>query len=285
MFEAEAKNSYSKVGLGCGLFLLASNLVNALLYLLCADTIAYDQWMIWIIQEFSIAAGVFVAWLAMRKVPKVHRPKEKLKPVQFILALSMMKAVSHLMAMIVILVFAAFSMVTGTDAEATAVVDEIVSADIWIQYVFVGLFGPVLEELLCRKLILDRTRAYGELNALVFSALVFGLIHANLYQLAYSFPAGLILGYVYLRTNDIRYSIFLHMGMNLTSLINLPFSDFVFGGLAIVGLAIYMERIYFRYEEKQIRKGSEVGVIFGNKGVIFAMVLILIEFVIMLYSY
>ena len=47
-----------------------------------------------------------------------------------------------------------------------------------------------------------------------FSALAFGLMHANFYQFFYAFALGLVLGYVYYKTGRIWYSVVLHAAIN-----------------------------------------------------------------------
>lgn len=83
-----------------------------------------------------------------------------------------------------------------------------------LNIVFTVILAPVLEELVFRQNLIDRTAAYGEKTAVLFSALCFGMFHMNLYQFFYAFGIGVILGYVYLRTRDLRYSIGMHMIVN-----------------------------------------------------------------------
>lgn len=83
-----------------------------------------------------------------------------------------------------------------------------------LKYVSILICAPVLEELVFRKFILDRTRHFGEVPALLLSAACFGLFHMNLFQFFYAFAIGLVFGYVYLRTGRIRYSMILHATLN-----------------------------------------------------------------------
>ena len=82
-----------------------------------------------------------------------------------------------------------------------------------------AFIGPVFEEIVFRKLIIDRTRRYGELTAITYSALAFGLFHCNIYQFFYAFALGLIFGYVYVRTGNILMTIVMHMIVNSSSAI------------------------------------------------------------------
>ena len=84
-----------------------------------------------------------------------------------------------------------------------------------LSLVLVGIIAPIIEELIFRKLLIDRTTPYGEKTAVFFSALVFGLLHGNLYQFFYAFLIGLILSIVYVKTGKIIYSTVIHCFINI----------------------------------------------------------------------
>lgn len=76
------------------------------------------------------------------------------------------------------------------------------------------IIAPIFEELLFRKLLIDRLQPYGEKTAIAASALAFGLVHGNFSQFFYAFGIGLIFGYVYCRTKNVWYTISFHMIIN-----------------------------------------------------------------------
>ena len=86
---------------------------------------------------------------------------------------------------------------------------------LWTNLLFVGILAPILEEIFFRKLVIDRWRQFGELPAILLSGLLFGLIHGNVSQVFYAALIGMVFGYIYLRTGRIRYTIALHMIVNL----------------------------------------------------------------------
>ena len=79
------------------------------------------------------------------------------------------------------------------------------------------IIGPILEELIFRKLMIDRIRNYGEKTAIIFSAVCFGLFHGNLTQFLYAGCVGLFLGYVYAKTGKVWHTMIMHMLMNASS--------------------------------------------------------------------
>ena len=92
-----------------------------------------------------------------------------------------------------------------------------------ISFLIVAICGPIMEELLFRKTILDRTRQYGDGLSLLFSGLVFGLFHGNLAQFVYTFFLGIFLGYIYIKTENIVYTIILHIMINFPAAVLWPF--------------------------------------------------------------
>lgn len=74
--------------------------------------------------------------------------------------------------------------------------------------------APVAEELLFRKLLIERTVRYGEGVSVVISGLLFGLFHGNLNQFAYAFVLGCLFGYIFVKTGNILYTIAIHMVIN-----------------------------------------------------------------------
>lgn len=79
---------------------------------------------------------------------------------------------------------------------------------------YVVLLAPIMEEFIFRKLIVDHTVRYGQGIAILLSGLMFGLFHGNLSQFCYTAVIGFFLGFIYLKTGDIRVTISLHMVFN-----------------------------------------------------------------------
>lgn len=90
----------------------------------------------------------------------------------------------------------------------------IMNTDMLSTMIFVVILGPIMEEIVFRKLLIDRTVQYGERNAMFLSALMFGLFHMNLFQFFYAFGIGLIFGYIYIKSRRVGYSIVFHMIIN-----------------------------------------------------------------------
>ena len=78
------------------------------------------------------------------------------------------------------------------------------------------------EEFLFRKLLIDRTRRYGDLPSILLSGILFGLFHRNLFQLFYATAVGMVLAYVYTRTGKYWWCVAMHAAMNLVGTVVTP---------------------------------------------------------------
>lgn len=82
------------------------------------------------------------------------------------------------------------------------------------------LVAPVTEELLFRGWLLqDLKEQYGERRALVYSSMLFGLVHVEAGAILYATLGGLVLGAVALRTKSTLSSIAMHAGVNALPLL------------------------------------------------------------------
>lgn len=78
-----------------------------------------------------------------------------------------------------------------------------------------SILVPAAEELLFRGIVLaEMRRVMKPWAAVLVSALIFAIFHFNVVQSSYVFVAGLILGMVYICTDSIFLSIFVHMVYN-----------------------------------------------------------------------
>lgn len=95
--------------------------------------------------------------------------------------------------------------------------DLMLSAGFPMRVLAVGILAPIFEELLFRKLLIDRLIKHGEFVAILTSGLLFGLFHGNFSQFFYAAALGFLWAFVYVRTGKIHYSILMHMIINLSN--------------------------------------------------------------------
>ena len=84
------------------------------------------------------------------------------------------------------------------------------------------IFAPILEEILLRGIILNGLlQRYSPSKAIIWSAIIFGVMHMNPVQAVGAFALGLPLGWLYYRTQSLWPCIFLHFVNNLVGSLSL----------------------------------------------------------------
>ena len=93
---------------------------------------------------------------------------------------------------------------------------------IWFTLICTCICAPFGEELLFRKLLIDRTRRWGDMTAILLSGLLFGLFHGNLFQFFYAALVGMVLAYVYTRSGSYLWCVAMHAVINFMGSIVIP---------------------------------------------------------------
>ena len=155
-------------------------------------------------------------WLLMRGIPKTKIEQHSLNFSQWFTFLCMSEALILAGSMIGNPIHTALTQpFTGNNLNnATSLME---NSNVIIRTLVVGIGAPVFEELIFRKVLIDRTIKYGEYVSIVLSGMMFGLLHGNFSQFFFAALIGMLFGYIYIRTGRIRYTIFLHMAINLSS--------------------------------------------------------------------
>ena len=88
-----------------------------------------------------------------------------------------------------------------------------------LQFISVAIVPGICEEFLFRGMILSSLAPYGKTGAVIVSALLFGFMHQNPFQMFYATAAGIVLGLMYLYTNSIWCCMITHILNNTLSLV------------------------------------------------------------------
>ena len=157
----------------------------------------------------------------MDKREKKEIEKRKLKFSDFLIFLCISECFLIVGSLIGNYVNELISAATGLEI-SNPVGDILSNSVLWVNIIVAGIIGPIFEELLFRKLLIDNLAKYGEGLAITVSGFAFGLFHGNFTQFFYATMIGLLFGYIYVRTGRLRYTIILHMMINLGSTLITP---------------------------------------------------------------
>ena len=89
---------------------------------------------------------------------------------------------------------------------------------LWFYLILLLIFNPVFEEILFRKLVLNRLTPLGFKGAIIVSALLFALPHLysqGIAQVPYTFAIGLVLAWITIKTGKLWPAILLHSLSNI----------------------------------------------------------------------
>ncbi len=110
-------------------------------------------------------------------------------------------------------IFTAAGSLFFSSATVAAVSEKFTPLQSVILFVIIAVAPAFLEEFTFRGFILGRLEKYNKLAALLVSSLLFSFMHMTVEQIPFAFLAGMLMGYVYLRTRSIWSVIIIH-GMN-----------------------------------------------------------------------
>jgi membrane protease YdiL (CAAX protease family) len=108
----------------------------------------------------------------------------------------------------------------STESQLNEMLNLALGGNAVIGFITGALLAPICEELAMRGIILQRSkRAFGIIGCLVISAVLFGVLHANILQAIYVLPMGFFWGFVGYRYNSVIPCIFCHIINNFIGLV------------------------------------------------------------------
>ncbi len=207
-------NLFSTVFIRVGLELFFENIENTTWYL----------WLIVFLSNFVITFPTYI--LLMKLIPDnklEHGEKQKKAyTIKEIIVLLVICLSATYLASIVTQMFNLIIMSITKQPISNNLNDIIMSSDIVFTFIMTCILAPIIEEIMFRKIMLNKLSLFGEHSAATISALTFALYHANFQQFLYAFLLGLIFSYITIKSGTILYAIILHAMVNFTGSILVP---------------------------------------------------------------
>jgi membrane protease YdiL (CAAX protease family) len=259
--------------------------------------------------------GFPLFYIIIKKMPIRKREKKKLSALEFLYVFLAAEAFMTAGNFIGQSLNATISTLLGKEIE-NSVSELILNSPPLLIFIVAVIIAPIIEELLFRKFMIDRISQYGDLLAIIVSGVAFGLFHGNFYQFFYAAFLGILLGYVYTKTGNVKYTVAIHMIINfIGSVAVLPllkYEEILLSGaipetgamlreyffaimvtasysviqyaFAISGVVVFVNAIRYRLikvnRNPQIKIPNErvAGAVLGNVGTILFIVLSLVLF-------
>lgn len=167
---------------------------------------------------FSVAPMYLVGFpllaLFLKKwVPAGHIEKRRMTAGQYVLSAIICIGLAYAANILGLIMTTIIGIFTGNSV-ANPITDVVTSMSPWAVLFYTVICAPIMEELVFRKLIVDRAVGYGQGVAVVVSGVMFGLFHGNLNQFVYAAVIGSFLAYLYVKTGNVKITISLHMLFN-----------------------------------------------------------------------
>lgn len=202
--------------------LLAQTLLRA-----CGVDTAADGFGLPAVQYLVLYATTYLLmvvpplWLCAAKLTskKTRRPKSRALSLGHRLCLVAVGVALCLIANVLAALFSDILYTVGISEPTMPVLGDGALSTLLLELIVFAAIPAVLEEWLLRGIVLETLRPFGRLAAVVASALLFGLMHGNAAQTPYTVLMGLVLGAVYVYTNNLRLAIAIHALTNTLALV------------------------------------------------------------------
>lgn len=231
----DARRDFSRFHLGILFYIISayviSLIVDVVILIFAGDVYetlinnVYYQWIMGVLPMYAV--GLPILFFTVRKMPKTTLQKSKLSATEFIIIFLIAQTLMAVGNTIGTTLNGFFGSIKGE--EITNSTSELIeNSPIWLTVVIAVIIGPIIEEFIFRKLMLDRLSRYGAAIAIIVSGVSFGLFHGNFYQFFYAALLGMLLAFVTIKTGNWLYSVLLHVIINFFgSVVALPFVDMI----------------------------------------------------------
>lgn len=104
----------------------------------------------------------------------------------------------------------------------SSIADQLLDMPIWLMILSIGIFGPFVEEIVFRGVMLQTFQRTGRiLGSIIISSVMFGMIHMNFNQFAYGTVMGIMLALLVEATGSILASFIAHAFFNTFEVVSM----------------------------------------------------------------
>ncbi len=161
-----------------------------------------------------VGVGLPVFAKLMKKIPDSEiGERKKLSPIKFIGFFIVCVASAYIANIVGLLISAFIELINGVEV-GDPVGDFLYNEYMVLAMVYAIIIAPIVEELIFRRILLNKLRRFGDLPAMLITGIAFGIFHFNLAQFFYAAVLGILFAFITIRTNRIVYAMVLHMLMN-----------------------------------------------------------------------
>jgi membrane protease YdiL (CAAX protease family) len=162
-----------------------------------------------ILSEMVVLIPALAAVLYSGDKLSVLIPFHKIKPSSIFLTLV------YVLTLFPVVAFLNYVSMFFVENTVTAIADDVLDMPMWIMLLAISIFGPLVEEVVFRGVILQSYQRTGRiLGSIVLSGLLFGMMHMNFNQFAYGTVMGIMLALLVEATGSVLTSFIAHAFFN-----------------------------------------------------------------------
>lgn len=218
MERSSVRKTFSRLGMSYFMFVFVTYLVQGIVGIILKktgmkDIVGANGTILLSVAEMYLV-GFPVYYFFMKRIPEDRNVGEQHMGAGriglfFLMSMGLMQAGNLIGSCLMGVV----SGILGRDISNSAM-DVLLKGNLPVLLFATVVVAPVFEELMYRKLLIDRIGSYGDRTAILVSGVIFGLVHGNFFQFFYACFLGMLFAYIYIRTGKIRYPMLLHMMVN-----------------------------------------------------------------------
>ena len=221
LYRRNQRRNLGRIGLALAIYLLSTSLLSAAMSFVAARFFPalfqqhQELFTLLLAAVPGYLLGVPFFALLVKGMPRQAPEKKPLTPGGWITFLAVSFFLMYAGSVIATVLMELLSGIRGQEI-TNAIDKQITTSSPWLNFALVAVIAPIFEEILCRKLVLDRLLPYSEVLAVVTGGLFFGMLHGNFYQFFYATFLGITFSYVYVKTGRLIHSVVMHMIVNFT---------------------------------------------------------------------
>ncbi len=225
--NAKNKYIYNAIGFSILIFLIIRNYLPGILNIMNLDE---NINLVLIFSSLSLILACILPIISLEKLinftPKIFKKANFEKIAPYVFFSQILFLVITVLNQLIINVIE-YILKIEFPAQSLLEIDSLQSFILY--FISIAIIPSVFEELFIRGYILNLLSNYGKFSALIISSLIFSLMHQNIEQLFPAFLSSLILGCIYLKTNNVLTCILAHLLNNSYSFIMIYINQYVHG--------------------------------------------------------
>ncbi|MBQ3798095.1 MAG: CPBP family intramembrane metalloprotease [Butyrivibrio sp.] len=162
-----------------------------------------------VISETMILIPAVAAVLYSGEKLSVLIPFHKIRPSSVFLTFV------YIIALFPVVAFVNYVSMLFVENSVTAIADDVLDMPMWAMILSIGIFGPFVEEIVFRGVILQSYQRTGRIiGSILLSSVMFGMMHMNFNQFAYGTVMGIMLALLVEATGSVLTSFIAHAFFN-----------------------------------------------------------------------